>query len=253
MTIDAEQLCIRPFVETDRPAAGLVLAHAFPDKMDAMLNGNADAAPAILAALIDPKNTWVAALDHRVAGVATAQDPRLPEPSCRVWPLLRRHLAPLAAVRARLHLWLIHTVSVDADCLYLDTIAVEPDLQGDGVGRRLMDRVLDEARGRGKTRVGLYVIARNQRARALYERLGFIALHIEHLRLFASVTSFRDTIYMERELEQTDVDGDAPRVLAGERPTEPTGDRRRGLRARLQRVGQTVFERLFWRRGAAAG
>ena len=257
MTIVAEQLRVRPFTESDRAAAGLVMAQAFPDKVDAMLDGSTSAAPAILAGLIDPGNTWVAIVDGRVVGVATAQDPLTPPPSHPPWPLLRRHLTLLDAARARLHLWLIHTVSVDADCLYLDMVAVEPDRQSAGVGRQLIDHVLDEARGRDKARVGLYVIARNPRARALYERLGFVALHTEHLRFFARVAGFRETVYMELRLQPEVVRADGSSGVESasggsarlEAPGRLAGDRRLAA-ACVRRALAALFELLFWRRGA---
>jgi GNAT superfamily N-acetyltransferase len=44
---------------------------------------------------------------------------------------------------------------------------------GAGIGGRLLDRVLDEARRRGYVRVQLWTHAGNQRARRLYEQRGF--------------------------------------------------------------------------------
>ena len=54
------------------------------------------------------------------------------------------------------------------------TIAVEPDRQGQGIGRRLMDLFLQEARQRGAEDLFLEVAADNGRAKALYARAGFV-------------------------------------------------------------------------------
>ena len=56
------------------------------------------------------------------------------------------------------------------------TIAVSPQAQGRGVGRRLFQALLDEVTHHlpAITRVELFARDSNQRARALYESLGFV-------------------------------------------------------------------------------
>lgn len=78
--------------------------------------------------------------------------------------------------------WQIITVNgVDAGMLsveyrtaevYLARIEIRPSLQGRGVGTRIINALLAEARERGQDLV-LDVLAVNERARALYQRLGF--------------------------------------------------------------------------------
>jgi len=53
------------------------------------------------------------------------------------------------------------------------SIDVHPSAQGVGIGRLLVNRVLDWARAGPITRVELYVRADNERARKLYESVGF--------------------------------------------------------------------------------
>ncbi len=57
--------------------------------------------------------------------------------------------------------------------LHIDLL---PHIQGQGVGRRLIDRLLDELRSREVTGVHLGADARNERAIAFYEHLGFVHL-----------------------------------------------------------------------------
>jgi len=64
---------------------------------------------------------------------------------------------------------------VEADCLLMDGIAVASDHRGSGVGSALLDAICSEASRRGKAQVRLDVIDSNPKARALYERLGFVA------------------------------------------------------------------------------
>ena len=60
-----------------------------------------------------------------------------------------------------------------AHVLVLDGLAVDPERQGRGLGRRLISAALDEARGRGARKVSLRVLAPNVRARRSYEACGF--------------------------------------------------------------------------------
>lgn len=56
---------------------------------------------------------------------------------------------------------------------HLYTIAVDPKLQGRGLGRKLLDRCLKEARQRECDRFSLEVRADNKPAIALYEKSGY--------------------------------------------------------------------------------
>ena len=55
----------------------------------------------------------------------------------------------------------------------VQTVAVSPDAQGRGLGRLLLDALLDEAARQGATSVLLEVRADNPSAIGLYERAGF--------------------------------------------------------------------------------
>ena len=55
---------------------------------------------------------------------------------------------------------------------YLQAIAVDKELRGDGVGSVLMDFFEEQARANGATRISLDVSSRNEGARRFYERRG---------------------------------------------------------------------------------
>lgn len=61
-----------------------------------------------------------------------------------------------------------------AHVLVVNGLAVEPARQGQGIGRRLLEAALEEARRRGARKVSLRVLAPNTRARRLYESCGFV-------------------------------------------------------------------------------
>lgn len=58
--------------------------------------------------------------------------------------------------------------------LSINGLAVAPEAQRSGHGRRLIEAALDEAKRRGARKVSLRVLGHNQRARRLYESCGFV-------------------------------------------------------------------------------
>jgi ribosomal protein S18 acetylase RimI-like enzyme len=65
--------------------------------------------------------------------------------------------------------------------LNLHDIAVVPRFRGLGIGSRLIEAAVEEARRRGCVKLTLEVLEGNTRAKALYERLGFRAYQLDPL------------------------------------------------------------------------
>jgi ribosomal protein S18 acetylase RimI-like enzyme len=82
------------------------------------------------------------------------------------------------------------------DMLYLAHLGVAPELRSRGVGRRLVDHLLERGAGKGYRRAALDVSTANPRAQALYERLGFTVTR-EHRSALPTVPAHRR---MERAL-----------------------------------------------------
>ncbi|MBV9270546.1 MAG: GNAT family N-acetyltransferase [Candidatus Eremiobacteraeota bacterium] len=57
---------------------------------------------------------------------------------------------------------------------FIAYMAVEPELRGCGVGKRLLETAEEEARRRGLPYVALMVTEENRAARAMYERAGYV-------------------------------------------------------------------------------
>lgn len=69
-------------------------------------------------------------------------------------------------------------------------LAVAPAYWGKGIGRRLLEAALEHIRNQGVHKAGLWVGARNERARAFYRRAGFRRSRVrwgEWLRMVKSV------------------------------------------------------------------
>jgi ribosomal protein S18 acetylase RimI-like enzyme len=82
------------------------------------------------------------------------------------WNLLMRIVLVLFAPLMRI------IDSISDDDFYLQAIAVDKELRGDGFGSVLMDFIEERARASGAARLSLDVSAKNERARRFYERRG---------------------------------------------------------------------------------
>jgi ribosomal protein S18 acetylase RimI-like enzyme len=56
---------------------------------------------------------------------------------------------------------------------YIAHLGVRPDMQGKGIGSKLIEHLLELGRREGRSQAALDVSTRNPRAQALYERFGF--------------------------------------------------------------------------------
>ena len=61
----------------------------------------------------------------------------------------------------------------EAGEIYLDTIAVNPNIQGRGIGKQLIQHIIEEYVTKNQQIVGLLVDKDNPNAKRLYERIGF--------------------------------------------------------------------------------
>ncbi|MEM7567109.1 MAG: GNAT family N-acetyltransferase [Pseudomonadota bacterium] len=86
--------------------------------------------------------------------------------------------------------------------LLMDGIFVAPEARGRGVGGALLDAVAKEAARRGLSGVRLDVIDTNPRARALYERKGFVATSVADLGPLRHLFGFRRATTMIRPMDR---------------------------------------------------
>ena len=90
------------------------------------------------------------------------------------------------------------------DELYVDGVAVADDMRGNGIGSRLFELLEKKATKNNIRKISLEVIDSNPRARALYERLGFVITKkqsIWPLNLFIKFT-FRSATLMVKMMGQ---------------------------------------------------
>lgn len=86
------------------------------------------------------------------------------------------------------------------DQMLVDGICVAEHARGRGIGTLLTNGILSEARNRHLPKVQLEVARDNLRARALYERLGFVATNCSRGGFLGPLTGFGASISMIRKL-----------------------------------------------------
>jgi GNAT superfamily N-acetyltransferase len=74
--------------------------------------------------------------------------------------------------------WVRHLSYVGGLMCQVESVRVRSDRRGRGLGRRLMQHVIDRARTRGAVRVELTTNARRVRAQEFYKGLGFVPSHV---------------------------------------------------------------------------
>ena len=86
-----------------------------------------------------------------------------------------------AALRSAIRMKIVRTLfsplwrileSIPEDDFYIQGIAVEPNLRGEGIGSALMNDLENRARENGSERLSLDVSAKNKGAQKLYKKLG---------------------------------------------------------------------------------
>ena len=161
-----------------------------------------DRAEAIFAGLIQPgANSWVAESgEGRVIGLALCREPPAGASSMESWRTYRQHLPLLAALRARIVANYLYRVRLAEDAVYLQSLVVSQDWQGRGVGSALVDFVCRTARQRGYSRVRLNVVEGNERARLLYDHLGFHKLQTIPTGFYRHLVGWASLDSMEKAL-----------------------------------------------------
>ena len=69
--------------------------------------------------------------------------------------------------------WIAGGFEAEPGTIELVSMWIRPDARGHGIGQALVETVIGWARGRGISRVHLWVAENNDQARRLYERCGF--------------------------------------------------------------------------------
>lgn len=92
------------------------------------------------------------------------------------------------------------------DALHLDTLAVHPDMRGQGIGTHLIQAVKALAQSEGKRRITLEVEDTNPRAKRLYERMRFVEDRFEKLPWpWSKAFAFSGSYCMSKDAEDSEL------------------------------------------------
>ncbi|MDJ0826163.1 MAG: GNAT family N-acetyltransferase [Rhodobacter sp.] len=182
------------FAEDQRADAARLFWHAFQGKLGLLMRPEAKAL-AFFTATLDPAFAISAtALDGTLLGLAGFKTADGAFAGGNFRDLARVYGTPGALWRAPLLALLERTLAPDT--LLMDGIFVAETARGQGIGTALLDAIKAKAQARGLAHVRLDVIDTNPRARALYERQGFVAGHTEHLGPLRHLFGFRTVTTM---------------------------------------------------------
>ncbi|MGW1239366.1 GNAT family N-acetyltransferase [Streptomyces bobili] len=168
---------------------------AFGRKLGAALNPP-DKARAFLAAHLHHDRGVVAVVDGEVAGVAGYQLAERGLTGGGAADVLSTY-GTLRGLPRLAVLALMERRAADGE-LVMDGIAVAPEHRGKGIGGLLLREIAAVAADHSCRRVRLDVIDVNPRARALYERHGFVAVHTEKTPYLRGLMGFGAVTTMHR-------------------------------------------------------
>jgi ribosomal protein S18 acetylase RimI-like enzyme len=173
-----------------------ILYQAFGQKLAFLLRrGSEQEHIETLDAIMNYANGLVFAENGETTGVgltkARGQSTYRPE------AVMRRSIGWL---RARILSTFIDQSINSDDVIRVDQLAVREDRRGHGIGTTILERIFEDAREQGLTRVTLDVVDSNPGARRLYESLGFREIHTRRIP-GARRYGFREVIDMEKRLD----------------------------------------------------
>ena len=187
----------RGFEETERETLARMYWAAFGAKLGRVL-GPERRALTFIAQIADPGHALCIRRAGRLVAVAGFHT--------RTGSLVGGDLSDLADVYGRIgSLWRGLALSLlerpmTTDELLVDGIFVAPGEQGRGHGTVLIEALAQEALDRGCGRVRLDVIDGNERARALYERSGFVAVEVKKSLALHWIFGFSGATTMVRQV-----------------------------------------------------
>lgn len=189
---------VRGFRPGQRPQAAALYWEAFGGKLGSVL-GPEDRALRFIADTLRPDHCFTAVDDEgRLLGIAGFKSPQgsfVGGTSAQ----MRAAYGRIGAAWRSAALWLL-SHEVDNHRFLVDGIAVTRTARGMGIGTALLQALCEEGHARGYASIRLEVIDSNWRARALYERHGFLPVRTERLGPLRYVFGFASATTMVRPL-----------------------------------------------------
>ena len=189
---------VHGLTEAQRPAAGHLYWEAFGGKLGNVLGPDVKAHAFLLHAIRADHCFAAVGPDGSLLGIAGYKSPQGAFVG-GTFAEMRGVYGWLGTLWRSAMLWTL-SHEIDNDRFLIDGIAVTREARGSGVGSALLEALCDEGRRRGYASIRLEVIDTNWRARALYERLGFLAVRTERMGPLRHVFGYAAATTMERPL-----------------------------------------------------
>ena len=197
--MSAAEVEIRDGLAAEHEAGALRILHAaFAYKLRIGLDGPEDMVR-LFAGEVDRTACWTAIVDGRIAGILTRQGNGEEFYNIGTRRLLTAFW-PLKTLRVLFNFLLLNE-SPPRNAFYVESIAVDAEIRGLGIGGKLMAEAEARARELGLPLLALDVIGDNHGAIRLYERLGYRIVKTTRGFLVKYVTGSDEVHRMEKRLE----------------------------------------------------
>ena len=160
--------------QAQRNQAALLYMEAFRPLLQPFL-GDGSRCLDLLERSLNPDYAFVAARGGQLAGLAGFQDGAGSLLDIDLHSMIQSYGLAGGGLRY-LGMGLLLTRARQPGTLLMDGIAVAPGQRGQGIGTQLLEAVCRHARDKGYSDLRLDVLDNNPRARALYERQGFVTV-----------------------------------------------------------------------------
>jgi len=114
---------------------------------------------------------------------------------------LREHFNPIQSYFIYF-IYKIMSPKLNSDVIRIDSIAVDEDIRGKGIGSLLIKKVFEFAKDKGFKEIILEVVDTNPKAKKLYERLGFKEKKQVKFYFTQRVAGFSSEFIMSYNMEQ---------------------------------------------------
>lgn len=185
---------LRGIPQASRAEAARLYWQAFGGKLGRVLGPETRALPFVQAVMRADQAFVAMGQDGRLLGMAGFRSDEGSFAGGSVEEV-QAHYGRLGAAWRLPLLWALGRETQNDD-FALDGICVAEDARGLGIGSALIGAICDEARARGHSAVRLEVVDSNPRARALYERLGFVVTQETPIGALRVVFGFRAALTM---------------------------------------------------------
>ena len=187
--------------KNQRRRVAQIFYETFQDKLKRIF-GNKQKFESLIASSLRDDRILVAIIDEVVVGFAglhyhkkTYSDPSFSQ-------IVK--IFGLTTIRALLFLIVSSFNKPKPHQLHLDTLAVSTEEQGKGIGTRLLQSTIDLARTQNISQIKLEVIQTNQKAKKLYEKIGFKTAKVTNIPYpFSYLIGFRSFDEMHYNLQKT--------------------------------------------------